>query len=85
MLWGIGAATVAFVGVIAFFMTRRYSWGLAVMLPILALVTMIAMCWQADGLTLAEGMRSIGPMVVYSSPILLGVAIGVAAARIKRG
>lgn len=85
MFWGIGAATVIFVGVIAFFMTRRYGWGLAVMLPVLALITMIAMRWQADGMTLAEGMRSLGPMVIYASPVLLGVAIGIALARVKRG
>jgi ATP/ADP translocase len=85
MLWVIGAATVTFVGVIAYAMTRRYGWGLAVMLPILALVTMIGMRWQADGLSLDEGLRALGPMVVYASPVLLGVAIGVALGRLKRG
>ena len=85
MLWVIGAATVTFVGVITYAMTRRYGWGLAVMLPTLALITMIGMRWQADGLSLDEGLRALGPMVIYASPVLLGVAIGVALARLKRG
>ena len=85
MLWVIGAGTVLFVGVIAYGLTRRYGWGLAVLLPILALIMMIGMRWQADGLSLDEGLRVLGPMVIYASPVLLGVAIGVALARLKRG
>jgi hypothetical protein len=85
MLWGIGAVTVILVGLISYVVTRRYGWGLAVMLPVLSLIAMIAMRWQADGLSFTEGLRGVGPMVIYASPVLLGVMIGTALARLKRG
>jgi hypothetical protein len=84
-VWMIGAATVVFAGVIAYAVTRAYGWGLAVMLPLLALIAMIGMQWQNEGLTFAEGLNTVGPMILFGSPILLGSAAGILVARLRRG
>jgi uncharacterized membrane protein len=84
-LWAFGAAIVIFAAVVSYVVTRRYGWGLAVLLPVLALATMIAMRWQAAGISVAEGMANLGPMLLFGSPVLLGSAVGIAVARIGRG
>lgn len=84
-LWAIGAGTVIFAAVVGYAITRRYGWGLAVMLPVLAWLAMFAMRWQREGLSLSEGMGQLGPMLMFSAPILLGSLIGIALARLKRG
>lgn len=85
MLWVMGAATVVLTGVLAYAMTRRYGVGLAVLLPVLALFAMFAMRWQKEGMTLDEGMAALVPTLLYASPILLGVVIGIVVARLNRG
>jgi glucose-6-phosphate-specific signal transduction histidine kinase len=85
VVWLIGAATVIFVALVAYAMTRRYGWGIAVMLPLLAFLAMIGMRWQAEGLTFAEGVAVLGPMALYASPVLVGAAVGIAVARFRRG
>jgi hypothetical protein len=81
----VGAGTVLFVGVVSYVLTRRYGWGLAALLPLLALIAMIGMQWQNAGLTLAEGLNALGPMILFGSPILLGAVIGIAVARLRHG
>ncbi len=85
LVWVIGAGTVIFGGVIAYAVTRRYGWGLAILLPVLALVALIAMRWQKLGLPADEGARMAGSMLLFAAPMLLGVVAGVALARIRRG
>lgn len=85
LLWFIGIGTVLFAGVVSYVVTRRYGWGLAVMLPLLALVAMIAMRWQRNGLSAAEGLAALGPTLIFAAPVLLGVVAGIALARLKRG
>ena len=85
LVWVIGAGTVIFGGVIAYVVTWRYGWGLAILLPVLALATLIAMRWQKLGLTADEGARMAGHTLIFAAPILLGVIAGVALARIRRG
>jgi NhaP-type Na+/H+ or K+/H+ antiporter len=85
MLWVVGAATVLFAGVIGYGVTRRYGWGLAVMLPVLALMAMIGMRWQNAELSLAEGLDEVPSMLLFALPILLGVGIGILLARFRRG
>lgn len=85
MVWGVAVATVLFAGAVSYAMARRYGWGAALVLPLLALVAMIAMQWQRQGLSSAEGFRMAGAMLVFAAPILLGVVAGIALARLKRG
>ena len=85
LVWVIGAGTVIFGGVIAYAVTRRYGWGLAILLPVLALVALIAMRWQKLGLPADEGARMAGSVLLFAAPMLLGVVAGVALARIRRG
>lgn len=85
MLWVIGGAMVLFVALISYGVARRYGWGLAVMLPLLALLAMIAMRWQDEGWSAAEGWQALGPMLMFSSPVLLGAAVGIVLARWRRG
>lgn len=84
-VWIMGAGAVLFAGVIAYAMTRRYGWGAALSLPVLALALMIAMRWQDAGLTAAEGLRMAGTTLVFAAPVLLGFIAGLALARIRRG
>jgi hypothetical protein len=84
-LWAIGGATLIFAGVVSYAMTRRYGWGAALTLPMLAVLAMVAMQWQAQGLGLEDGMRMTGSLLVFSAPILLGVLAGIAIARWRRG
>lgn len=85
MVWGLAVAMVVFAGAVSFAMARRYGWGAALALPLLALVAMIAMQWQRQGLSSAEGVRMAGATLFFAAPILLGVVAGIALARLKRG
>jgi hypothetical protein len=85
MLWVVGAGTVLFAGLVSYVVALRYGWGLAVMLPLLALITMIGMRWQKEGMSASEGLATLGPMLMFSAPVLLGAVVGIAVARIKRG
>ena len=84
-LWAVGAATVLFAGGVSYAMTRRYGWGAALSVPLLALVAVIAMQWQNQGLGVEDGLRLVRAALVFSAPILLGSAAGIAIARLRRG
>ncbi|WP_333816267.1 hypothetical protein [Tabrizicola sp.] len=83
-LWVMAGAMVVFAGVIAYAMTRRYGWGAALALPVLALVVMIAMQWQDRGLDAAEGLRMAGSTLLFALPMLLGFFAGMAVAWFRR-
>ena len=85
MIWVMAAAMVVFAGVIAYVMTRRHGWGVALALPVLALAAMIAMQWQDMGLTAAEGLRMAGSSLLFAAPVLLGSVAGIALGRLRRG
>jgi hypothetical protein len=85
IIWAMGAVTVLFAGLLGYGMTRRYGWGLALMLPVLALIAMIGMRWQKEGLSLSDGLGALGPTLIYAAPILAGVVLGILAARVRRG
>ncbi len=84
MIWAVGGALMIFAAAISFAMTRRYGWGAALALPLLALVAMVAMQLQNLGLGFAEGVRMAASTVAYAGPILLGVVAGIALARLRR-
>ena len=83
--WIIAVATVVFAGVVAYWLTRLYGWGIAIMLPVLALITMVAMRWQNEEMTLEEGLGELLPTLLFAAPVLLGSLAGVALARLRRG
>ena len=85
VFWALGTATVVFAGAISYAMTRRYGWGAGLALPLLALIAMIAMQWQRQGLTASDGLRMTGSTLIFAAPILLGVVAGIALARLRRG
>ena len=84
-VWIMGVVVILLAGVIAYAMTRRYGLGAALSLPVLALVAMIAMQWQRQGLTAPDGLRMAGSTLIFAAPILLGVLAGIALARLRRG
>lgn len=84
-VWIMGLVAVLFAGAIAYVMTRRYGGGAALSVPVLALIAIIAMRWQDEGLTVAQGLRLAGTTLIYAAPILLGFIAGMALARIRRG
>ena len=85
MVWVVAVATVVFAGAVSYAMARRYGWGAALALPLLALVAMIAMQWQDMGLTAAEGLRMAGSSLLFAAPVLLGSVAGIALGRLRRG
>ncbi len=80
-LWAIGAGTVIFAAVASYFVARRYGWGAAVVLPVVALAAMIGMTWQEEGLNLAEGMDLLREALVFAAPVFGGVLVGILVAR----
>ncbi|HLQ19922.1 MAG TPA: hypothetical protein VK146_13175 [Tabrizicola sp.] len=84
-LWALGSGMVLFAGVISYAMTRRYGWGAALAMPVVALVAMLGMQWQALGLEFRAGLQELLPYALFSLPILLGSVAGIAVARLRRG
>jgi len=84
-VWVMGGVAILFAGVIAYVMTRRYGWGAALSVPVLALIAIIAMRWQDEGLTVVQGLDLAGTTLLYAAPVLLGFIAGMAVARIRRG
>ncbi len=83
-LWAIAGATVILAGLMSHFMTRRYGWGAAVLLPVLALAAMIGMTWQEAGLDMAGGIGLVREALVFAAPILGGACIGILLALWRR-
>jgi hypothetical protein len=84
-LWAIGGATVIGAGVLSWAVTRRYGWGAAVVLPLMALAAVIGMRWQEQDLGFAEGLELIRGMLVFAAPVLLGAVVGIALGAWRRG
>lgn len=84
-LWAMGGATVLVAGVLSFAMTRRYGWGAALALPVLALAVFLGMRWQELGLGFAEGLQAIVPSLVFALPVLVGALVGIVLAWWRRG
>lgn len=74
-----------FAAAISYAMTRRYGWGAALAIPVLALVVLLGMQWQAQDLGLREAMQEMLPNLMFSLPILLGALAGIGVAWLRRG
>ncbi len=84
-LWAVGLGTVFFTGVLSYAMTRRYGWGAALVMPLLALVVVTASQWQSEGLGFTEGLQMALASLAFSFPVLLGALGGIAIAKWRRG
>lgn len=84
-LWAMGGATVIIAGVLSWAVTRRYGWGAALALPVVALAAVIGMRWQEQGLGFAEGLGLIRGALVFAAPVLLGALVGIAFGARRRG
>jgi hypothetical protein len=84
VLWAIGGVTVILSGLMSFLITRRYGWGAAVALPVVALAAMIGMTWQEQGLDVAGGLDLLQEALVFAAPILAGVVVGILVALRRR-
>lgn len=80
-----GGATVLVAAVVSYATARRYGWGAALALPVLALVAMLGMQWQRQGLDWGEGAGILLPALIFAGPVLLGALAGVALAGLRRG
>lgn len=69
--------------VVGFVLTRRYGPGLAILAPLIALIAMAGIMYQADGGGIAAGLGIAGWSLAASTPILLGMGLGVLLARRK--
>ena len=85
IFWIIGGVTVVLAGVMSWAVTRRYGWGAAVALPVVALAAMLGMTWQERGLDFAGGMGLLREGLVFGAPILLGCLAGILLASRRRG
>jgi ATP/ADP translocase len=80
--WVVGGGVVLFAAVVSYAMTRRYGWGAALALPVMALVATLGMQWQERASTGYEpGLASLA----LAAPVLLGAVAGIAVARLRRG
>ncbi|MDP3194702.1 hypothetical protein [Tabrizicola sp.] len=82
VFWAIGGGTVLFVAVISYAVTRRYGWGQALALPVMALAAMLAMQWQERA---SSGHELSWSSLAFAAPVLLGAVAGIAVARLRRG
>lgn len=82
IFWVVGGGTVLFVAVMSYIITRRYGWGQALALPVLALAALLAMQWQERAST---GFELNWSSLVFAAPLLLGAVVGITVARLKRG
>ncbi len=71
IFWAVGGGTVLFVAVMSYIITRRYGWGQALALPVLALAALLAMQWQERAST---GFELNWSSLVFAAPLLLGTA-----------
>ena len=85
MLGAVGGGMVLLSAVLTYAMTRRYGWKTALTLPVLAVLALLAMRWQALGLGFRDSLDEILPNLLFSAPVLLGAVAGVAVARLRRG
>lgn len=85
MFWVMGGATVVLAGAMSWAVTRRYGWGAAVMLPVIALAAMLGMTWQEQGLDFAAGMGLVREGLVFGAPILGGTLVGILLGLRRRG
>ncbi len=76
---------VLFAGVVSYAMARRYGWGAALAMPVLALVAMLGMQWQVLDLHWREAMQAMLPNLFFSLPVVVGAVAGIALARLRRG
>jgi len=81
MFWILSAGMVVLVALMSYGMTRRYGWGQALALPVLALAAVLAMQWQDRAET---GSVFDWTSLVFAAPVLLGSVAGITAARIRR-
>lgn len=84
-LWALGVATVIGAGVLSYAVARRYGWGAAVALPVVALAAVIGMRWQEADLGFSEGLGLIRGALVFAAPVLLGALVGIVVAVRRRG
>jgi hypothetical protein len=84
-LWVLGSGMVLFAGVISYAMARRYGWGAALAMPVLALAVMLGMQWQALAGEVDAELQDLLPFLLFSLPILVGSVAGIALARFRRG
>lgn len=81
VIWIVSGGTVLLVGVLSYAVARRYGAGLALMLPVLALVAFLGMEWQAR----APGDRvDLWASLAFAAPVLFGAMAGVALAWFRR-
>jgi hypothetical protein len=84
VFWAIGAVLVVMAGVMSYAVTRRYGWGAAVVLPVVALALVVGMSWQDQGLDLTGGIDLVQETLLFTAPILVGAAVGIALALRRR-
>lgn len=85
LIWAVGGGMVLFAAVVSYAMTRRYGWGVALAVPLLALVAMLGMTWQEREPGGAQGIGMLLPTLAFAAPVLAGAVAGIVVARLRRG
>ena len=80
---GVAGALVA--GVIGWMIASRHGWRAGLIVPLLALVSLIVVLWQARLLSVADSFALAATALTVAGPVLAGALLGVVlAARRKR-
>ncbi|OYW61123.1 MAG: hypothetical protein B7Z10_01765 [Rhodobacterales bacterium 32-66-7] len=81
---GIGIAGALVAAVIAWAVARRYGWRVGLIVPLLALVSLIALLWQARLFSLSDGFTLAATALTVTGPTLAGALLGLMLAARKR-
>lgn len=77
-------AAAAISGLMAWALARRYGWMRALIVPVLALGSLMVVVWQARGVSFQDGMAMFAAGVVFVAPALVGSLLGIVLAVRRR-
>jgi len=81
---GVGLAGAAVAGVLGWGLARGYGWRVGLIVPLVALLSLIAVLWRARGLGLADSFDLAAKALVVAGPALAGALLGVVLAAQRR-
>lgn len=84
-LTGIGVAGGLIAGVIAWMVASRYGWRVGLIVPLLALVSLLGVLWQGRMLSLADSFSLAATAMTVAGPTLVGALLGIVLAARRKG
>ena len=83
-LAAIGVAGALVAGVIGWIVAARHGWRVGLIVPLLALVSLIAVLWRAGLLSMADSFNLAATALTVAGPVLAGALLGVMLVAIRK-